>query len=481
MKTRLHAVAAFLAAAVFVNAQDTSTFAADTAALLAEKAYLEAKVAKLKAEENLQTQLDAASTAQKALDQADQDAKDKAQLDTLKAIGDLAAKMPTGSYTATTDGVATPKAMQLAFASLGHATTDLQAKIGSRLEGKKVVFVDAIPGPKASFELLFYEHLMSELGKDAGAVTKTLPTQIQSVGAAAVISALPSIVSAVSGFFKVDVTEKVFDAKLTGGMAVTSLTGRLAGTKDTAVYFSPEAFAFSELADLASTQLGASIATLSEQDAALAARAEAIDTSAQEKAVTQATNDLAATKAEVALLKGRNDLLNELAKASPQNAPAYLASIKENGDRLLLLGGRLAEQNAKLAAAEAALAPDKAAKEKIAGVRARIAKLFADLRSTDGTPPLFVRLVRDRLLRDMTAAPDEVRYVQLSVAAAPQGAITRKSFWGQSAKASSLVALEYRVADGSSKIIAAGILADYRMEEVKPTEPKAPTSRPVAK
>jgi hypothetical protein len=465
MKTKLHAVAAFLAAAVFVHAQDASTLAADTQLLIAEKTYLEAKVAKLKAEESLQTQLDAASTAQKALDKADQDAKDQAQLDTLKAIGDLAAKMPTGSYTASADSVATPKAMELAFLNLEEATGKLHGEIFKECAGKTVVFVDAIPGPKASFELLFYNSLITQIDNDAEELD-VLSTQIESLPAAAIISALPSIVSAVSGFFRVDHTEKVFDAKFTGATAITSLIGRLATDKSHPVYFGLENYAFANLPPLEKTPLGLKVIALSELDTKLAAKAEGIDTTALDKAVTDATNDVATTKAEIALLKGRTELLTELAKASPQNAPAYLATITEIGNRLLVLGTKLIEQNTKLADAKATVAPFKAEKEKIGALRERIAKLFTDLRSTEGSPPLFVRLIRDQQLKDMTSQPGKVSFVQLSVAASPQGTITRKSFWGQSSLASSLVALEYRVADGSFQITAAGIIPSHSLKKL---------------
>jgi hypothetical protein len=474
MKTKLYAVAAFLAAAVFVNAQDASTRAADTTALLANKAYFDAKLGALQAEEKVQAQLDSAATAQKAADKAAQDAKEKAQLDTLKAIGDLAAKMPTGSYTSSDGGVATPKSMELAFRNLDQASAALYLKLAPAVSGKTLVFVDAIPGPKASFELLFYHNLMKQIGKDAAALGVTVGQA--EIAAAAIIPAIPAIVSAVSGFFKVDYTEKVFDAKLSNGMAVTSLIEKLQPNVSGAVYLGLEAFAFGKVTSLEATDLFDKLATVGEIDAKLAIEIENADTRKLEKDFAEATNAVAGTKAEITLLETRNELLDVLAKASPQNAPAYTAESKDLVARLVTLNSTLVTQNTTLADAKAALAVPKAKKEKQVALRERIAKLFTDLRSTEGSPPLFVRLIRDEQLKKPGAEAENIRFVTLSVAASPQGTITKKSFWGQSTKASALVALEYRVADGNSKIVAAGILPYYRMEEVKLTEPQAGTN-----
>lgn len=475
MKIKPLVAAAFLAAAVVVDAQDGSTVAADTAALIAERTYLEAKLAKLQAEEKLQAQIDSTATAQKAADKAAKDARDQAQRDTLKAIGELAGKMPAGTYTSTADGVATPKAMELAFRNLDLATVALHQRISAQatgISGKTVIFVDAIPGPKVSFELLFYNNLIGQIEKDAEALG-VLATQTQSVGAAAVISALPSIVSAVGGFFRVDDTERVFDAKFTDSMAVTSLIGKLKPEPPAPVYLGLEAFAFANVPAIEKTPLAVKIIALGDLDASLAAKAKGIDTKIQEKAVAAATNVVAATKARVAMLESRSQLLTELAAASPRDAPAYYARIKEIGEEVLALGTKLAEQNIGLADAKAALAPKEAEKSKIGGVRDRIAKLFTDLRSTEGNPPLFVRLIRDEQLKGLTTAADTIRFVQLRVAASPQGTITKKSFWGQSSKASSLVALEYRIADGNSRITAAGIIPYYSFEDAKLTQPQA--------
>lgn len=481
MKTKLFALAGLLCVAAAALAQDATSLATDTQLLKDETAYLQARLAKLKAEAELQTQVDSAATAAKA-------EKDQARRDTLKALDDLAAKMPAGAYTATADGVATPKAMELAFRNLESATDRLYGKISSDLAGKTVVLVESIPDTKPGFELFFYQNLIAEIERESGIKIKHDDTHTTQgtketwdankemfVPAAAAISALPSIVNVIGGLFRADYTERVFEAKLSSGQAVSVLLGRLQ-SGPAAVHLGLESYAFARLGSLAEAPIAVKIGSLRALDERLEAEAKDINTKPEEKSVVDATNAVAATKAKAAQLEHHRDLLAELVLAAPQTAGEYEPRIRQLGQDMLACGTALAEQNAALAAAKATLAQKSVRKNKITEVRDRIAKLFTDLRSQEGTPPLFARLVRDELLQTMTADPDDVRFVSLNLAASPQGTVTKKTFWGQSAKASSLVALEYRIADGRSKITAAGIIPYYSFEDAKLTEAR-PESR----
>lgn len=453
---------AFLPLALFAQDQLSTT---DTAALKAELDNLKAQYDVLKAKNDLATlQLNASPADAKA--KAEKDARDKVTVDTINAISGLAGKLPAGSYTTTADGVATPKGMELAFANLSAAAKGFWAvKAHKDIAAHTLVFVDAIPSaPRASLEKKLYDKLLADVERDGNAILKPGASAEIAPIVPVLITALPGILNAVGGFFRVDYSEKTFDAKLGAATAISSAIGQLGDQRLPAIYLSLESFAFADGVDFAQSPLVQAIERVKTIDQQLEAKAKAVNTQAQEKAVALAAADLDETKAKLAELGSRRDLLGELAKISPKDAQPYLDKVEQLGIEIAKLERTKTEQSQALDAAKTALANASAPRTRISGVRDRIAKLFAALTSTDGTPPLFVRLMRDEALAE--GAAKDVRLIALSVASSIQGTVTKKRFWGQTTYGSSLVALEYRVADGTGKLLSAGVLPYFDLQKL---------------
>jgi flagellin-like hook-associated protein FlgL len=451
--------------------------ASDTAALRAELDNLKAQYDVLKLKNDLAT-LQATPTPAEIKAKAEQDADDKARVDAINALAALSGKLPAGNYTASADGVATPLGLQLAFGSLTTAAKELGGVLAQQnVGGKKLVFVDAIPtSPRVTLEKTLYDKLLADVEKDGtalleppssgGAVAESLAL------APVLITALPSILNAVGGFFRVDVTEKTFDAKLGAGTAISTVVSQLPTPRPSAIYFSLESCVFAEGIDFAKSDLVQAIERVKKIDGNLEAKAklESRRIAAEEKRVADATVAQTATKAKVEKYEGRIALLEEMAKDSavtaPDTAARYLKEIEKIGEEMAQAEATLAAQTLALEAAKTALTAASAPRAKINAVRDRIAKLFTALSSTEGTPPLFVRLMRDEAFAKQTG--DDLRLVALSVASSVQGTVTKKRFWGQTNFGSSLVVLEYRVADGSGKLLTAGILPYYDFKKLTP-------------
>lgn len=484
----------------------------EEAAVRAATALLNARTAQLQAERTLQATIDAPAEARRAADQAAEAAqiaaekeakekRDQRRLDTITAISDLSSKVGQGTYAATQDGVATPKAMELAFSQLDNATAQLRSVLADKLDGKIVIFVDAIPGPSGGYELKMYQKIISDLSAKAGAIIDKGPKP--QVAAAALIPLIPGILNAISGFFRSDYTEKVFDSKLSSATAASALMGKLitsptppstnqatgnaaAANKATVaagVFLSVEAYSLAN-ANLLSLQIVQSIGVLQQRDEELAAIEKTFPPAKDEEAaVVRASASLEETTTKIKNLQYRRDFLAEYAKAGGGNASATDQLIAEINNQITALQTGVPALKQAVENAKTALTEKTKEKDNITQLREQIGKILTALKNTEGTPPLFVRLVRDAFLASTADTKELIRYVSLSVASSPQGVLSKKNVFGTTAYGSSFLALEYRVAAGDLQILAAGVctpatrLERLRFEETADAAAKRPQGR----
>lgn len=433
----------------------------ETTILQAETEFLRAQLARLTAERDLQSAIAAPETARLvAIDEA----RDQRRLDTLNAVSGLSASVPAGTHTISGDGVATPKGMELIFQNLENGLKTLRNTLCNEVGGKVIIFVDTIPPTNPGLDLALYSKLMDDLLTDAAIATggTAMP---EGVGTAAIITALPGILKAVSGFFRADHTEKVSASGVNSGTAISSLIPKLLAGKDgagkegvpTGIYLNLESFAFANMDKLDDISIVDKIKRVKTADAILAEMTDKLDLTPLEKAVAAAAAALEDVTTARKNLEFQRDLLVELAKVSPQQAQAYESKIKDLGDQILSIQADIRAKKQGLDTAKTTLAKAGEPRQKMTAVRERIAKLMTALSSTDGSPPLFVRLIRDQRLVDLKKSKNTVRFLTLNVAASPNSTITRKTFFSQKMFGSSFLALEYRIADETSKLVTAGV------------------------
>lgn len=496
---------------------DSTDYEALTASLKAQTEYLNAQAALIKAQDSVEQQKSSAEEAKKAK-------KDEDRLAIIEAASGIVEKLPTGKLSVSGNGVASPRSTALAFDNLELATADILTKITGEVGGQIIIFSDSTTIPISGNEHVVYDGVIRDLGKEAKSLGLSyVEPQSALLAAAAIPVALDFLlkvtaVDTTESVFDGKLTDSSAAAVLAGklipiaghygkhifatspesrkedgrshrndtnstalpptapqepdvrpsdsqdgqeGLAEDQapLASPVIESPVAAVFASREAFA-AHLFDPKNSVFINKLVKLTEIDEEISKLLDTAPSPREEKEVATLTTEADDMKTALDEVERKRDLLSDLTKLSESSAALYLAGFEQASDEYLRRESALRSKKAELARAKQALTKATETVTRLKKLQENIRKLIATFRSTDGSPPLIVRVIRDEQL---WAAQNKgnLRIITLKVVASPQSLISRKSALSEKHTHSSLVALQYSVSDASSRLKASGVVSYY--------------------